>query len=309
MEKVKRYLKKLEFYWKDNKIIAIKYLFEIIKCGILKPYNLSKTKKEELIFQKAISGKKELIKEIPYNEKIKSKIILPTGDTGLTKDLILKGIREPTEVKLFIKEVKSDMNIIDIGANLGYYVLLEGNLTKGKIYGIEPNPNAIKYLKRSIKLNGYRNIILFNRGINDSKKILPFYISKKWNWSRFDNPGEDIIETKKILTDSLDNMFGDKKIDLIRMDVEGYELNILKGVSKIIERNPNLILFLEFHGNMFNTLEKKEFIKWINENNFKIRFLGKSGEKHKIRYKYVNPKRIINLNSAYCLVLKKQIFN
>lgn len=305
MEKIKKYLKKLKFYWKDNKIIAVKFFFEIIKCGVLKPYNLNKAKKEELMFQRAIFGKKELIIEIPYNDQIKSKIILPTKDIGLTKDLILKGIREPTEVKLFIEEVKPDMNIIDIGANLGYYILLEGKLTKGKIYGIEPNPQSIEYLKKSIKLNNYKNVTLFNIGINDSKKILPFYISKKWNWSRFDNPGEDIIETKNILTDNLDNMFGNKKIDLIRMDVEGYELNILKGANKIIEKNPSLILFLEFHGNMFNTAEKKEFVNWINKNNFLIRFLGKSGEKHKIKYKYLNPNKIINLNSAYCLVLKK----
>lgn len=307
MKKIKKYLKKLKFYWGDNRIIAVKFFFEIVKCGILKPYNLNKAKKEALIFQRAILGKKELVREIPYNDRIKSKIILPTGDTGLTKDLILRGIREPTEVKLFIEEVKSDMNIVDVGANLGYYVLLEGELTKGKIYGIEPNPKSIEYLKKSIKLNGYKNITLFNQGVNDSKKILPFYISKKWNWSRFDNPGEDIVETKNILTDSLDNMFGDKKIDLIRMDVEGYELNILRGIKNIMKHNPHLILFLEFHGDRFNTLEKREFIRWINENNFKIRFLGKSGEKHKIKYKYVNPNKIVNLNSAYCLVLKKQI--
>lgn len=307
MKKVKKYLKKLKFYWKDNKVIAVKFFFEIIKCGVLKPYNLNKAKKEELIFQRAIFGKEELIKDIQYNDKIKSKIILPTKDTGLTKDLILRGIREPTEVKLFIEEVKQNMNIVDIGANLGYYVLLEGKLTKGKIYGIEPNPKSIEYLKKSIRLNGYKNITLFNQGVNDSKKILPFYISKKWNWSRFDNPGEDIVETKNILTDNLDNMFRDKKIDLIRMDVEGYELNILRGIKNIMKHNPNLILFLEFHGDRFDTLEKKRFIRWINKNNFKIRFLGKSGEKHKIRYKYVNPNKIVNLNSAYCLVLKKQI--
>lgn len=306
VQKLKKHFKKLKFYWKDNKVIAVKFFFEIIKCGILKPYNLNKAKKEELIFQEAIQGKKELIKEIPYNEKVKSKIILPAKDRGLTKDLVLKGIREPTEVKLFIQEVNPNMNIIDVGANLGYYVLLECKLTKGQIYGIEPNPQAFEYLKRSVKLNGYKNVKLFNIGINDSKRVLPFYISKKWNWSRFDNPREDIIETKKIQTDNLDNLFGDKKIDLIRMDVEGYELNILKGINKIIKKNPNLILFLEFHGDMFDTSEKKEFINWIKEKGFEIRFLGKSGEKHNLKYKKVNPNKLINLNSAYCLVLKKK---
>ncbi len=316
--KIKNHLEKIKYLWKDNKIMMFKHIYNIFYCGIVKIPNYFKRKSEHKRFLEITQGKKEIIYDLFYSPTIKSKIILPTKDEGLSKDLILNSMREPTEVGLIIKEIKDGMNIIDIGANLGIYLLLESHLTKGKVYGIEPNYNAFKFLQRSVKLNGFKNVELFNMGISDKKDTIPFYISKKWNWSRFKrshNPTginnteemDDIIKVKQIPINSLDNMFKNKKIDIIRMDVEGHEIHILKGAENLIKNNPAIKIFVEYHPDMFNTNERMEFINWIEKNKLKIKyFLGSSKFKISKIKENITLKRLRNLSGNYCLVLESE---
>jgi len=312
MSSIKNALSKLSFYWKDNKIVFAKYLFYTLKRIILfEGYKERKKFAHDLKkFSEIAKGKKEIVFYIEYDKKRKAKIVLPSNDRGLSVDLIANKIREPTEVSLFIKEVKPNMNIIDLGANLGYYVLLERLLTKGNIYAIEPNPYTISFLRKSITLNKFKNIKLFNIGISNKKSKINFYLSKYLNWSRFNryinNKDSDIVEIKKIKVDSLDNLFGNKKIDLIRMDIEGYEKKVLESMDKILKNNKNLKLFIEFHTSMFNKKERQEIINWIIKNNFKIKYLCHSDKfkVSKIHYN-VNPKTLLNQHLDLCLVLER----
>jgi len=305
--------KRFVYLWKDNKKVAINYFFYALRRFLfLESYKEhNKLLKHIEVFSNLQRSKKEIIFNIVYNECNQSKIILPISDRGFSLDLIGNGIREPTEVDLMIRELKPNMNIVDIGANLGYYVMLEALITNGKIYAIEPNPEAINYLKKSIALNKYKNIKVMNIGVGERKGILPFYISKNWNWSRFtellNGSKEDIVKIKKIEVKSLDNLFENKKIDLIRMDIEGYEKKVIESMNKILKKNPNIIIFMEFHANMFLTKEKKEIVDWIISNGFEIKYLSYSDKFKKMKvYSNVNPKKLIDLNSDYCLVLKKK---
>lgn len=299
----------LKFMWKDNKVVMCKYITHMLNCYLLKSTHLERRRKREIMYQKIVGNKKEIISDINYNESIKSKIILPTNDDGLTRDIVLDKIRELSETELFIKMVKPNMNIIDIGSNLGYYLLLGSKLTKGKIYGVEPNPQTFSYLKRNVKLNNLNNIELFNMGISNKKNTLPFYISKRWNWSRFKifpDFKDDIIKVKNIMVDSLDNLFGEEKIDVIRMDVEGYEMNIIAGMNKIVKNNPNLIIFMEYHSQFFNNSERRKFVKWIDDNNFKIKYLAECEDRRPTEIKEdVDSNKLINLYLNYCIVLVK----
>lgn len=304
-----KHYKTIKFLWNDNKIVMWKYIFHMISCYFLKSTHLEKRRQNKIRFQEIVKDKKEIISDVNYSESIKSKILLPTEDNGLTRDIVLNKIREPAETSLFIKVMKPNMNVIDIGSNLGYYLLLESKLTKGKIYGIEPNPKSFSYLKRNVELNNLNNTELFNMGISNKKDNLKFYISKRWNWSRFKIFPEhesDIIKTEDIEVNSLDNLFGDKKIGLVRMDVEGYEMNIIKGMNQLVKNNPNLIIFMEYHSEFFNNSERREFVDWLNNNNFKIKYIVKCGNEKPNKIKEnVNNEKLINLYSNHCLVLKK----
>ena len=74
---------------------------------------------------------------------------LNLNDFGLSKYLFLNGIREPECTKIMKQELKSGMTIAEIGANIGYYALMEATIIgdSGKIYAIEGNPSFTRCVK------------------------------------------------------------------------------------------------------------------------------------------------------------------
>ena len=83
------------------------------------------------------------------------KMFLNNQDKGISRSLILFGKREEDQKLILNKILKANMNVFDIGANIGYYVLIENQILKstGKILAIEPNKENVELLKRNIILN------------------------------------------------------------------------------------------------------------------------------------------------------------
>jgi hypothetical protein len=119
-----------------------------------------------------------------------------------------------------------------------------------------------------------------NLAVSDKKGSAPFYISKNWNCSRFTKGHDtsDITETRKMKIDTLDNLFKGKKVDFVRMDVEGYEFNILRGATKVIAANPKIAFFFEYHAQFFNTKQREEMIEFFRQHKLRVKYLFRGDE-------------------------------
>lgn len=210
-------------------------------------------------------------------EILGSKMYLLKDDMGLSKDLIENKIREEASTKYIQGILKPDWIAIDIGANLGYYALLEASKVK-KVYAIEPVKISFNTLNKSIKLNRYKNIKTYNLAIGNQSGIQDIIISHKINWSTMvdldividkykQSFNEFYKDTKKIETLTLDNFVKINKIgrvDFIRMDVEGYEVEIIRGADYIFNLMPiGSFLTIEFHSILFK--DRDPFIKMLDK--------------------------------------------
>ena len=166
-------------------------------------------------------------------------------------------IHEPLSTKLFKDILKQGMTCLDIGSNIGYYVCLENKIVgqNGKIIAIEPSPINFKYLQKNINLQNTTNIELFNFACGNKDGTIDFLVSNRSNWSRvvsddlIDAPPDAILETISLPIKKLDSFIHEqdiKKLDFVRMDVEGYELNILDGMKETLRRFKHL-LQIEVH--------------------------------------------------------------
>ena len=146
---------------------------------------------------------------------------------------------------------------MDVGSNIGYYVCLESKIIgkEGKIIAIEPSPLNFKYLQKNVDLQEKSNIELYNFACGDKDGEISFSVSNRSNWSRvvsdelIDAPPDTIIETVTIPIKKIDSFIDEKsieKLDFVRMDVEGYEKNILQGMKKSLQKFKPLIQ-LEMH--------------------------------------------------------------
>lgn len=151
--------------------------------------------------------------------------------------------KENLEIFLIKKILKKKNLVIDIGGNIGQKSDLILNIfPKSKIYIFEPFPNYYKFLIKKYKKNN--NIHISNLGIgdNDEKKNL-FYTGEKKNSEAFSFKKMNYLNKKiKCRIKPLDKIIPKLSPDLIKIDVEQYELKALNGAFNIIKRSRPYIL-------------------------------------------------------------------
>ena len=207
------------------------------------------------------------------------KMYLIPDDPGISKELSIFKSHEPINSKIISNLLQKEMTCIDIGGNIGYYVLLENQLIgkKGKIIAIEPLLQNFNYLSKNILLNNINNVQVYNFACGNKNDKAKFFINKKSNGCQVlrentkpPNPSKGIISevSVRILDDVIAELNLDR-VDFIRMDVEGYELNILYGLKKILNKFKPIIS-LELHVRQLGLHGTKDFFQLMKDFEYEI---------------------------------------
>ena len=221
------------------------------------------------------------------------------NDQGISTELQIYESHEPLTTHLMINELKQDMVCIDLGSNIGYYAVIESNIIgeSGKVFAIEPSPVNFPILKLNLENQKKNNFVAYNIGIGDKNEEMEFIISAKSNWSRIRMNNEKINSEDKVIKipvktlNSFVNENDIKKIDILRMDVEGFEYSILLGANEVLEKfKPKL--FIEIHKmylgkektyQIFNELKNKKYeIKYYIPRIYDSPIIGKLKDIKKI---------------------------
>jgi FkbM family methyltransferase len=157
------------------------------------------------------------------------------------KLLFLIGERYVIEAELIERILKRGMKVVDVGANIGYYMLMFEQIVRenGQIFVIEPSPENLTELELNVKRNKLENVQIIRRAVgNEIKKV---------GLLGGINSGVTSTEAGPFMVqqDLLDNLITER-IDFLKIDIEGYEGQALAGARRVLaEYRP--ILFLEIH--------------------------------------------------------------
>lgn len=167
-----------------------------------------------------------------YGRKI---IYNPYTDIGGI--LFFKGQFEENELSICKQYIAQDSIVLDIGANIGLHSVYFSNLaSNGLVLAFEPAPQTFALLLKNI---GTSRIIPVNIGLSDITGIVDFYEASDDAYSGLkDTKRKPIKNVRKILVFELDKLFEHqpiRRIDFVKIDVEGYEHNVLLGMQKIID--------------------------------------------------------------------------
>ncbi len=206
-----------------------------------------------------------------------SKMLLDLNDPGINRDLFLYGGREPSSTEIYRKQLSPGMTIVDVGANIGYYVLIEARAlgTSGKIYAIEPAPKNFEMLQANLEINSFgREIESHNLAISDSVGKVQFEIAGASNHHRLSVNGSG-ANTIEVEATTLDVLLAGKKIDMVRMDAEGAEWVILRGMRGILAGNQPLKMFIEVHPKLIREYrgDLDEWLEMLADSNFDVQYL------------------------------------
>lgn len=209
------------------------------------------------------------------------KMRIDISDVHIATKLIQYGYWEKGVTDLIKKTVKPGMVIVDLGAHAGYYSLLFSGLAgdSGKVFCFEPEPHNFEILKNNIAINGKKNIVPEKLAVSDKNGDIRLFLEK-------DNlGGHSIIDRQNlgnyvyVKTVKLDDYFDGKDVpvDLIKMDIECAEILALRGMSRILEKNNDIFIIMEFYPSgiikggydpmaLFNQLQSSGFNIFVIDN-------------------------------------------
>jgi FkbM family methyltransferase len=165
------------------------------------------------------------------------RMLLDMTDKGISRSLLLFGTREAEHKVILEKVVRPGMTIFDIGANIGYYALMELGLIgpQGRLVAIEPSPQNVALLRRNLALNGHDKVPVIESAVSDTAGERLFHLSHQSNLGTFHDTGSGVqhlsgqsINVPTMTVARIAEQHGPP--DLIRMDVEGHEVEVVGGM-------------------------------------------------------------------------------
>jgi FkbM family methyltransferase len=151
---------------------------------------------------------------------------------------------EPDErlTRHFIRLVRPGDCVIDVGANVGYYTMVSATLAgpQGSVHAFEASPHTLPWLKTNAALNPVMNIEVHGEAVTDACGRTQFFTATedKTGYSSIRDLGQEAASVAEVETVSLDSMLDRlPPVRLVKIDVEGAEMLVLKGMRGLIERD------------------------------------------------------------------------
>lgn len=211
-----------------------------------------------------IKNKDDYLVEIRFNN---SKFFI--RPLILSDIVMTSGVWEPYVKRIFV--VKKDDVIIDVGAHIGTYTIpfaLQIG-SNGKVIALEPNDSNADILEKNIRINKLSNVILVRKAAAKQPGILNLRLASDPMLSMI-NAFND-LDTTSVKTVDLDSLIGDlsiMKVDWLKIDAEGFELEVLEGAKSILERfSPTIIIESRLEN-------QKKMMSMLGEYGYNVRFLA-----------------------------------
>lgn len=176
------------------------------------------------------------------------KIGIPAEEWGVAMFLQQGGGYEEGSQKLFESILRPGMTVLDLGANFGFYTL-RALRKECRVVSYEPTPQTCALLRQNINANGFANCgrsIVVEAAVSDMCGITEFYENPNmcgYN-SIYSMEGQHLIQVPTVTLDSQIEEIG--RVDVIKMDIEGAEYRALLGMRRLLERNPQVQILMEF---------------------------------------------------------------
>jgi FkbM family methyltransferase len=218
------------------------------------------------------------LKEKVKIKKVNGKWLVQKGEIELlspTPKFLGFGFKEfEDKCERFFKIEKGDTTL-DVGACIGDTTVPMAIKTgsTGKVIAVEPHPFNVEFLK--LNLADFNNVEIVNKAVWNEKGTVKFHVHKTPTGHSI-LEGEERDTSIEVPSDTLDNMFGDRKIDFAKIDVQGAEVQVLEGGDRFLETTRKLVV--ETHARF--DVDKRTYPKVmeiLKKYNYEIRFAEDNG--------------------------------
>jgi len=218
-----------------------------------------------------------------------TEIIVDLDDGGISRDLFLYGTREQFALETFIQElhairdeVDESVTVLEIGANIGYFALNEAKVLEeeDEIVAFEPDERNYRLLTENVRHSGIEPMVTTEKAaVGTQTGTGTLQLSDHSNLNRLESSTTDIdrrdTETTTVDVWSIDDYITEHDLDVesvraIRMDIEGFEAELIPSMSSILEAAAPLVLFFEIHPNILGDAAFDRLIERLQEHGFEV---------------------------------------
>ena len=181
-----------------------------------------------------------LRKEVEFDWIAGSKLIARNGMTGATGNIYC-GLHEFADMAFLLHLLRPGDLFVDVGANIGSYTVLASGVCGARSIAVEPAPETLQSLKRNVEANKIGNRTrLIESALGAEAGTVRFTVGQDTT-NRIANHDDE--ETREVRVQTLDEILSELSPVLIKLDVEGYEPNVIAGAAETL-RKPSLLAVL-----------------------------------------------------------------
>ena len=195
------------------------------------------------------------------------------GDRSTDGSLHSQGVYEPQESAIISTLLSPGMQVLDVGANIGYFSLLASNRVgpTGVIHAFEPEPLNFRILRKNLSANDCRNVEIWACALSDYTGTQPLYLSRS-NLGRHSFAFRNVPATSaavqvrtRTMDDFCDDVIEDGPLTLVKIDVEGAEGRVLRGAGRLLARENVTVWFELWPEGLSNSgSDPEELLRWLD---------------------------------------------
>ncbi len=202
------------------------------------------------------------------SDKIDNNEIVYHTKSEIGISLFYNGEFEKNELEICKRYLKQDSIILDIGANIGIHSIYFSKIaSKGLILSFEPSNETFILLLKNV--SQFENIVPINIAISDRNSVSKFFIASDNAYSSLKDTQRKaikrVINVPCIKLDEFSILKTLNKIDFIKIDVEGFESEVIKGMGSLIDKYKPIIFCEIYQGSSSNSLPDKTVELLINK--------------------------------------------
>lgn len=158
-------------------------------------------------------------------------MMVSRGRSGITGNLYW-GLHEPADMAFFVHFLRPGELFLDVGANLGAYSILSGALAGADVLAFEPSPDTYAMLSANLKLNGLEHKLgAVNAAVGSQIGQVHFTVGLDAINHVTEAAGGNTMMVPVV---TLDDATPNRPVTAIKIDTEGYELEVLKGAQRVL---------------------------------------------------------------------------
>lgn len=185
---------------------------------------------------------------------------------------------------VFKHHLRPGMNVVDVGANIGYYTLLAAKAVgeAGKVFSVEPSATNVRLLLASCEANGFGNVEVYMAGASDAVGIARLNPSfSTGSTSKVAPRIEELFSYDITPVYPLDRLLPrEVSVDVIKIDIDGSEMLAMKGASEMLARS-RPVIFSEFAPSFLRTysgVTGEEYLRHFLDLGYAVSVLDPAGE-------------------------------